>query len=360
MTMQPTHHDPTPSIAALRQRGKVTKHAEYKEQEFHHGDKPSIYALDKSKRVEIGRKYWEQKEDWNSMNSVDWRELKSAKDFELGIGQTFYRHGTLSTWTDDQIKTLHRQMQSTLSLAGGGDDGDSDSDDDNGGSNNNNNKDNGNGTGLTQSALDKLDKPRHRESKENASVATVVINNDVSISLSADAASQLHSQIGGQSISYSQGGLSIGYEDSIDPSGGSSGGFVDNITPRAGGGKKNKKKKKNKNKGQPTHGPTGTDLALLDIANEIERQKQAQASLAPDYNGNNKDDTKEFDPKDMKGHRRTRTEALRLKLSVELLIESPQQGNVFFFLFFFFYLGLCLWPDWTGQRKKLERSKSLL
>ncbi len=52
------------------------------------------------------------------MSEREWWQLKAAKDFETGIGQKFYRHGTLSTWTDSQIATLHSDMQLTLKMAG--------------------------------------------------------------------------------------------------------------------------------------------------------------------------------------------------------------------------------------------------
>lgn len=49
---------------------------------------------------------------------MEWWQLKAAKDFETGIGQKFFRHGTLSTWTDEQVAALQKEMQSTLDMAG--------------------------------------------------------------------------------------------------------------------------------------------------------------------------------------------------------------------------------------------------
>ena len=301
MTLQPVHHDPTPSVAALRKKGKVSGRDEKKDEEFQHPVKPSIYALDDAKRVEVGRKYWEQKEQWEPMNSIDWRELKSAKDFELGIGNSLYRHGTLSTWTDEQIQVLQREMENTLALHG------DENDDEN---------DNGfqNGPQSTKSNNSNLE-PRHHTSIENASVATVVINNDVSISLSTEAASMLSAQMSAyEHVPYSPSGGgdragSAGSEEEEDSQ------FVDNI------GKKGKKIKKNKKGGMSaTHSAQGTDLALLDIASEIERQKQAQATLGPSYNNKDDVDNSGSISKEMAGHRRTKTEALRLKLTVMVLL----------------------------------------
>ena len=49
---------------------------------------------------------------------MEWWQLKAAKDFETGIGQTLFRGGTLSTWTDEQIAALQKEMQNTLDMAG--------------------------------------------------------------------------------------------------------------------------------------------------------------------------------------------------------------------------------------------------
>ena len=68
--------------------------------------------------VQKGRKFWEQKEEYDPMSEREWWQLKAAKDFETGIGQKFYRHGTLSTWTEQQIATLHSDMKMTLKMAG--------------------------------------------------------------------------------------------------------------------------------------------------------------------------------------------------------------------------------------------------
>ena len=85
---------------------------------FSHTHKKTAHALEHAKMVEKGRKFWEEKEEYEHLDDIAWYQLKAAKDFETGVGQKFYRHGTLSTWTDEQIATLQKDMQATLQMAG--------------------------------------------------------------------------------------------------------------------------------------------------------------------------------------------------------------------------------------------------
>lgn len=85
---------------------------------FSHTHQKTAHALEHAKMVEKGRKFWEEKEEYEHISEVAWWQLKAAKDFETGVGQKFYRHGTLSTWTDEQIATLQKDMQTTLAMAG--------------------------------------------------------------------------------------------------------------------------------------------------------------------------------------------------------------------------------------------------
>lgn len=86
--------------------------------QFKHAHTKTAHALEHAKLVDKGRKFWEQKEQYEMMTDMEWWQLKAAKDFETGIGQKFYRHGTLSTWTEQQIATLHSDMKMTLKMAG--------------------------------------------------------------------------------------------------------------------------------------------------------------------------------------------------------------------------------------------------
>mmetsp|Transcript_31454 Transcript_31454/g.50945 ORF Transcript_31454/g.50945 Transcript_31454/m.50945 type:complete len:450 (+) Transcript_31454:56-1405(+) len=89
--------------------------------QFAHSHQKTAHALTHAKMVEKGRKFWEEKEEYDRLSDIEWWKLKAAKDFETGIGQKFYRHGTLSTWTDEQIAALQNDMENTLELAGYGD-----------------------------------------------------------------------------------------------------------------------------------------------------------------------------------------------------------------------------------------------
>eukprot|EP01084_Bolivina_argentea_P039055 72189_1 len=88
---------------------------------FKHKHQQTAHALEHAKMVQKGKKYWEEKEQFEHVSNVQWWQLKAAKDFETGIGQTFYHQGTLSTWNDEQIAALQKEMQQTLQLAGYGD-----------------------------------------------------------------------------------------------------------------------------------------------------------------------------------------------------------------------------------------------
>ncbi|ETO16618.1 hypothetical protein RFI_20724 [Reticulomyxa filosa] len=106
-------------------------------------------ALDEAEMVDKGIKYWEeqtvtrvhkaakknkkknkakQMDIINHMQmtttkefqhpSVEWWQLKSAKDFETGVGQKLFRGGTLSRWTDAEVKALQDEMEKTLASVG--------------------------------------------------------------------------------------------------------------------------------------------------------------------------------------------------------------------------------------------------
>eukprot|EP01084_Bolivina_argentea_P079729 144552_1 len=85
---------------------------------FKHSHKKTAHALEHAKMVQKGKKFWEQKEQYQPISDVEWWQLKAAKDFEAGIGQTFYHEGTLSLWTDEQVAALQKEMKETLQLAG--------------------------------------------------------------------------------------------------------------------------------------------------------------------------------------------------------------------------------------------------
>ena len=85
---------------------------------FEHKHTKTNHALQHAQLVEKGKKYWEEKEEYERMTDLEWWQLKAAKDFETGVGQKFYRHGTLSTWTEEQIAALQKDMENTLSMAG--------------------------------------------------------------------------------------------------------------------------------------------------------------------------------------------------------------------------------------------------
>jgi len=95
---------------------RVSQLQEQAKQEFHHAPKKSVQVLTEAGMTQKGVKYWEQKESFDHP-SVEWWQLKSAKDFETGVGQKLYRHGTLSTWSDSQVKSLIDEMQKTINMA---------------------------------------------------------------------------------------------------------------------------------------------------------------------------------------------------------------------------------------------------
>mmetsp|Transcript_26435 Transcript_26435/g.23229 ORF Transcript_26435/g.23229 Transcript_26435/m.23229 type:complete len:265 (-) Transcript_26435:205-999(-) len=86
--------------------------------QFQHKHTKTAHALEHAKYVEKGKKFWEEKEQYEHLSELEWWQLKAAKDFETGVGQKFFRHGTLSTWTDQQVAALQKEMQSTLDMAG--------------------------------------------------------------------------------------------------------------------------------------------------------------------------------------------------------------------------------------------------
>ena len=124
---------------------RVSQLQEQAKQEFHHAPKKSVQVLTEAGMTQKGVKYWEQKESFDHP-TVEWWQLKSAKDFETGVGQKLYRHGTLryvilfmcfcviiyccvmlyidilvcnivSTWSDSQVKSLIDEMQKTINMA---------------------------------------------------------------------------------------------------------------------------------------------------------------------------------------------------------------------------------------------------
>eukprot|EP01084_Bolivina_argentea_P291530 501047_1 len=96
-------HEPKSSINALKQAARVKK-ARFaridavntdsnkknddneESPQFGHKHAKTNHALQHAKMVEKGKKFWEQKEEYERMSELEWWQLKAAKDFETGVG----------------------------------------------------------------------------------------------------------------------------------------------------------------------------------------------------------------------------------------------------------------------------------
>jgi len=111
-------HETHPSLYQVAQNKRVSQYKPPNAlDEPKHGAKPSMRALTEAEMVEKGIQYWEEEKDFDHP-SVEWWQLKSAKDFETGMGQKMFRGGTLSRWTDSEVKALQNEMEKTLASVG--------------------------------------------------------------------------------------------------------------------------------------------------------------------------------------------------------------------------------------------------
>jgi len=110
-------HQVHPSLAVAAQQRRVSGYKTDASQTGQHANKPSMNALSEAEMAQKGIQYWEDRKEFDHP-SVEWWQLKSAKDFETGMGQKMFRGGTLSRWTDAEVQALQKEMEKTLASVG--------------------------------------------------------------------------------------------------------------------------------------------------------------------------------------------------------------------------------------------------